>query len=139
MKNKSLITNAFRFWIVTMLIVSFVSCSHKISFLPSSVAPAARGYITVNDDKNKNYVIKVELMYLAEANRMNPPKKTYVVWMESNNNPTQNIGQIITSSKLKVSFETVSSTKPTKVFITAENDPTVQNPTSEVVLATDSF
>ena len=136
MKNNHFFKTIFIACIATMVIAS---CSHKITFLTSSVAPAARGYITVNDDKNKNYVIKVELMYLAEANRMNPPKKTYVVWMVSNNNATQNIGQIKTTSNLKASFETVSSTKPTKVFITAEDDASIQYPTTAVVLSTDNF
>ena len=139
MKNNYFLKNVLNICIATMLIASCSSCSHKIAFLTSSVVPAARGYITVNDDKNKNYVIKVELMYLAEAKRMTPPKNTYVVWMVSNNNATQNIGQIKTTSSLKASFESVSSTKPTKIFITAEDDATIQYPTTAVVLSTDNF
>ena len=119
--------------------ISMNSCTHKIAFLTSTVAPAARGYITVKTDKNKNYVIKVELMYLAEAKRMTPPKNTYVVWMVSNNNATQNIGQIKTTSSLKASFESVSSTKPTKIFITAEDDTTIQFWSSPIVLTTEDL
>ena len=139
MKKNIFFKNVFIVCIATMFIASCSSCSHKIAFLTSSVVPAARGYITVNDDKNKNFLIKVELMYLAEANRMTPPKNTYVVWMTSNKNTTQNIGQIKITNNLKESFETVSSTKPTKVFITAEDDATIQYPTTQVVLSTDNF
>jgi hypothetical protein len=139
MKKKSFLNNVFIVFLTTVFIASCSSCSHKIAFLNSTVVPAARGYITVNTDKNKNYVIKVELNYLSEANRLVPPKNTYVVWMVSDNNATQNIGQIKTTNGLKASFESVSSTKPTKVFLTAEDDATTQYPTTQVILTTDNF
>jgi hypothetical protein len=43
------------------------------------------------------------------------------------------------SNKLKASFETVSPVKPTKIFITAEDDPGVQYPGTQVVLTTQAF
>ncbi len=43
------------------------------------------------------------------------------------------------SSKLKASFETVSSFKPTRVFITAEDDGNIQIPGMYVVLTTNNF
>jgi hypothetical protein len=59
-------------------------------------------------------------------------------------NLTKNIGQIRTSmgllsKNLKASFETKSSFRPVKIFITAEYDPNIQNTGSEVVLTTDNF
>ncbi|MDA3930485.1 MAG: hypothetical protein PF541_16165 [Prolixibacteraceae bacterium] len=60
----------------------------------------------------------------------------------TDDNITKNVGQIVSStgsfsSKLKASFETVSSFSPNKIFITAENEADVQYPYSEVVLTTD--
>jgi hypothetical protein len=40
---------------------------------------------------------------------------------------------------LKASFETVSSTKPTKIFLTAEDDASIQYPGSQVVISTNNF
>jgi hypothetical protein len=51
----------------------------------------------------------------------------------------KNIGRVNSSNKLKVSFETVSSFKPIKIFITAEDDEDVQYPGQQVVLSTDKF
>jgi hypothetical protein len=64
--------------------------------------------------------------------------------METDNHETKNIGQIksssgLFSSKLKASFETVSSSKPSKIFITAEDDADRQYPGMQVVLSTDRF
>jgi hypothetical protein len=125
------------------MIFSFSSCATKTPFLTSPVAPAARGAVKVNQDANKNYVIKVSISNLAEPSRLQPSKNAYVVWMEGEDNETKNIGQIKSSSAflskhLKGSFETVSPVKPRKIIITGENDPSVQYLNySDIVLTTD--
>jgi anti-sigma-K factor RskA len=122
--------------LATMIIFSFHSCAKKASFLISSVVPAARGEVTVTTDKNNNYVIKMQISNLAEVDRLQPAKKSYVVWMEAEQGLTRNIGLITSSTKLKVSFETVATLRPTRIFITAEEDEGVQYPGSMVVLTT---
>ncbi len=125
-----------------IVMFGFSSCATKAVFLSSAIVPAAQGTTTVKEDGNKNYVIKVKITNLAESQMLQPPKNVYVVWMITENNVTKNIGQIVSSSNtfsnyLKASFETVSSFKPTKIFITAENEAEAQYPYSEVVLTTD--
>lgn len=127
---------------MVLMIFAFSSCATKAIFLSSSIVPAAEGIITIKEDGNKNYLIKVKTTNLADSQRLSPPKNVYVVWMVTENSSTKNIGQIISSSStlsktLKSSFETVSSFKPTKIFITAENEADIQYPYSEVVLTTD--
>ncbi len=69
---------------------------------------------------------------------MQPPKKTYVVWIVTDRGIARNIGQIVSSRNLNANFETVSSFRPVKIFLTAEDDESVQNP-GLVVLSTDKF
>jgi hypothetical protein len=130
--------------LTAMLMFSFTSCTKKISFLSSSVVPAAQGTVKVKTDSNKNYAIQIEIANLAEPERLQPPRQMYIVWMVTDQEMTKNIGQIKTSSgtfskNLKASFETVTSFRPTKIFITAENDPNIQNPGWEIILSTDRF
>ncbi len=127
-----------------MMLFIFSSCSKKISFQTSSVVPAAKGTVKVKKDGNNNYQIKISIQNLAEPNRLQPSKSTYVVWMETDNNGTKNIGQInsstgFLSSKLTASFEAVSSFKPQKIFLTAEDNAAIQYPGMQVVLSTDRF
>lgn len=127
-----------------LIVLTMVSCSQKVSFMTSSVVPAARGYVRVKNDDNKNYAIEIHLSDLAEVKRLQPAKNTYVIWMETDKQMTKNIGQINSSvnsitKKLKASFETVSSFKPIKIFITAEDEASVQYPGTQVVLTTDRF
>lgn len=114
-----------------LMIFTFSSCATKTQFVRSTVVPAAEGTVKVKKDKNENYVINIIINNLAEPQNLQPPKNTYVVWMEGADNQTKNIGQIksshsMLSKSLKGSFESVSSVEPKKVFITAENDPSVQ-------------
>lgn len=124
---------------VAFFATSTLSCAKKTVFNTSSVIPAARGAVAVKKDKNENYKITLNLSYLAEPDRLDPPKKTYVVWQISDDNETINLGQIISTSKLHVAFETVSSSKPKVIFITAEEDANVQYPGNTRVLETDKF
>jgi hypothetical protein len=129
--------------LTTIVILLMSACATKATFLTSNVVPAARGSVTVKDDKNENYVIKVKIYNLAEAERLQQASSTYVVWMETEQNMVRNLGQMRSSTKflskqLMASFETVSSQKPGKIFVTAENDPASQYP-SQIIMSTDRF
>lgn len=128
--------------LITLMVAFSTSCATKMTFSTSSVVPAAQGHVKVSRDNNKNYVIKISIKDLAGVERLQPQKQTYVVWMVTNEGLTKNIGQLNSSKSflsrtLKASLKTVSSSNPVKIFITAENDPGVQNPGDQVVLSTD--
>ena len=127
-----------------IITLPFTSCSRKMTFLNSSVVPAAQGLVKVKTDKNKNYVIKVEVEGLADVSRLQPPKKTYVVWMETDQGKTENLGQLLSSAgfmskHMKASLETVSSFNPARIYITAEDDAGIQYPGRQIVLSTSGF
>lgn len=143
-KMESKTTKYFLVLIPLLLIFVISACTRKISFENSTVVPAARGSVKVKRDNNRNYHIQIFLSSLAESSRLQPARNTYVVWMIGDNNNAKNIGQIkssvtFISKKLKASFESVSATKPSKIFITAEDDPGVEFPGSEIVLSTSDF
>jgi hypothetical protein len=139
------LTNKIFLGIITILIVFlFDSCSTNYKFLNSSMVPAARGTVKIKRDHNKNYIIQLKLFNLAEVKRLQTSKQTYIVWMVTDREITKNIGQLNSSTKLfskmlKGSFKTVSPFKPTKIFITSENDPSTQYPDMQTILTTDIF
>lgn len=142
MKTKNIVTlikTLFLGALVILLITSLNSCTKKIYFERSSVVPAAEGSLTVSNDKNNNYVIKMQISNLADIERLEPPKNSYVVWVETDSGQARNIGRIITTNKLNVTFETVTAFKPRKIFITAEENETTQYPGTMLVLTTNSF
>lgn len=130
--------------VTSMMIVSFTSCATKAVFSTTSVAPAAEGQVKIKRDNNENYVIKISVTNLVEVERLHPPKQTYVVWMLTDKENTENIGQLnsskgFLSKQLNASFETVSSSKPIEIYITAENDGSTGYPSDQIVLKTNRF
>ncbi len=127
-----------------IMILLLSSCATKVAFQYSPLAPAARGTVKVRKDGNNNYAISVGLTNLSEANRLVAPKTAYVVWMESSGNSVKNLGKISSESSmlsktLKANFESVSAVKPTKIFITSEEDGNTTYPSADIILTTSNF
>lgn len=127
-----------------IIIMSVFSCATKEAFLTSETVPAARGSVSIKTDRNNNYLIKLRINNLAEPERLQNTGNNYIVWLVGEDNVTRNLGQIKSSTsflskKLDASFETVSSVKPSKIFITAEEEAGTQYPTSHVVMSTGVF
>lgn len=142
---KQKISAHFAIAVALLLVILFLgSCATKVSFLNSSVVPAAEGTVKVKKDNNSNYGIKISIENLAQPDRLQPSQNMYVVWMETANNGTMNLGQVNSSSsllggKLKGSFETVTTYKPTRIFITGETETGLSYPGNLVVLSTRNF
>ena len=126
-----------------LLLISFMlpSCARKMSFQTSTVVPAAEGSVKVKKNKNKNYDINLSVIRLADPSRLDPPKKVYIVWMNTEQNGTKEVGQLNTSSSLlsktmKSSLKTSVPFQPTGFFITAEDDADMHSPSGQVVLKT---
>lgn len=135
-KLNPLTKTLFALVLAILILPAFQSCATRAAFQTSSVVPAAEGDVTVKRDKNNNYVIKIKIKNLAEIDRLVPAKESYVVWMEAERGSAKNIGQIASSNRLNVTFETVATQQPIKIFVTAEEDVNVQYPGSMVVLTT---
>jgi hypothetical protein len=126
----------------TVLLVA--SCATREKFTTSTVVPAAIGDVKVKKDDNNNYRVEISVENLAEPSRLPVPKSVYVVWAQTGGGSPQNLGQLrsssgLFSSKLKAEMKTVTAYKPSRVFITAEDIPTAQYPSSYVILNTNSF
>lgn len=145
MKKHVLLMSALVIITGIMATFSLSSCVTKTPFLTSTVLPAAQGTVQVKKDANRNYEISIRLSSLAPSTRLTPPSNAYVVWLVTAENTNKNLGQINTSTnfmseKLNAKFETVSGIKPVKIFITAENDASVENPTyNSLILTTDNL
>jgi hypothetical protein len=127
--------------VVLALLFSMSSCAKKFAFATSQVVPAAEGKVKVKKGKNDNYNISLDVIRLAEPQRLQPSRSYYVVWMETEQNGTRNIGQLksksgFLSKTLKAELKTVTPFEPRQFFITAEDDAAIQYPNGQIVLRT---
>ena len=123
--------------IALFTVITFHSCTPKMSFTTSTIVPAATGTIGVKKDKNNNYMMDLQVINLADPKNLSPSKNIYLVWMESDNSRVRKLGQLATSGKaLKGELKTSSVVKPDEIFITAEDNADIQNPEGQLILTT---
>lgn len=115
----------------SVLIVFFLaSCATYTEFPVSNVAPAATIKVKERKDKNENTVVSVMANNLASAERLDPSKKVYVVWMTTQDNGVKNLGQLMNENAKKSSLEATTAFEPVDVFITAEDQGNITYPSS---------
>lgn len=127
--------------LATAIVILSTSCARTIRFDRSQVVPAAEGKVLLKEDKNDNYSLNIKVSNLAKPENLEPPRSVYVVWLETPQNETKNLGQLKSTSPLftkalKASMKTVSTFRPGRIFITAEDNATLQYPSNQPVLTT---
>ncbi len=139
------------------ILLTFYSCAKKtvaaaktetpvVSETPATtVVSENKGQVQIKRDAAGNYVIQINLRELEAVNKFDEAsKKAYIVWMNTENGTSKNLGQINSntgwlSDKSKASFEATSALKPTKVFITEEDMAGVTKPGKNIIWSTNSF
>jgi capsular polysaccharide biosynthesis protein len=114
--------------LILVLSVLMAACASTAKFPVSSITPAGTIIAKMKKDRNKNYVISITADHLASAERLSPPKKTYVIWITTKDNSVKNIGQLKNKNAKKSVLETLSSFEPVEIFITAEDEGNISSP-----------
>src|SRR6516162_5509339 len=114
----------------------FGACTKKMSFERSSIVPGADGKVAVKKDYNDNYSITVNTVNLPSSKNLTPSKDVYVVWMEDQNKNVKKLGQIkpttgLLSKAYKGELKATTTTRPKKIFITAEDSGELEYPSNE--------
>lgn len=125
-------------------VVILGSCAKKVAFNPSTAVPGATGGVRIKKDKNDNYAIELNVRNLPEPDDLQPPKRSYTVWMETVDNRALNIGGLdisksLFSKKRKGTMETTSSFRPVRIFVTPEDEQAPTVPSTTPVLSTKLF
>jgi hypothetical protein len=129
--------------VIYIFFLSFLlgAYAKKMSFERSPVVPGADGTVAVKKDNNGNYVITVNTVHLPSAKNLTPSKEVYVVWIEDEGNNVKKLGQIkpntgLLSKAYKGELKATSTSKPRRIFITAEDGGELEYPGSVLVMTT---
>lgn len=129
---------------IALTFIQLRAAAQEVHFKTSAVVPAAQGTVKVSTNKDKGYNISINILHLAGPQRLQPAAKTYIVWMDTEQNSTKNLGEIqsedgFLSKTLKASLKTTTPFKPMRIFITAEDVAAISNPHGQQVLTTRTF
>jgi predicted small lipoprotein YifL len=127
-----------------MALFMAASCSTKIYFPESPIVPGADPKAEVKKNKEGDYVVELDVNNLALPERLTPPKRNYVVWVNTEGQGVRNVGELknrrgMFSNSNRASFEGSIPLRPTQIFVTAENNTDLQFPGEHTVLKSDVF
>ncbi|HET8886129.1 MAG TPA: hypothetical protein VFM70_07240 [Salinimicrobium sp.] len=122
-----------------LLFILITGCSKKVVFSDSTKMPGAKVVVTIDQNRSDNYEIYVDVDNIIKAEKLSPPRETYIVWMISTEHGTINMGNLWVDDKNQAKLYTVSSHRPTRIFITAEKSRFAESPSTEIVLSSEDF
>ena len=136
--------NHFTYLIAFMLLIGLYGCSTKITFPVSNIVPAAEPVAKISKNKIGGYDINLDINNLALPERLSPPKKYYMVWIETQSEGISKLGEIannrgLFSNRGRASFEAETMYRPTLIIVTAENNLDITYPGSQIILKSRPF
>lgn len=118
-----------------LLLAATIACGGKnVHMTPASTQPAAQGVAELEHDKNGNLTVDLKVKHLAKPEALTPPKSTYVVWIQPNNSSVNKLGDLRVNDKLEGEFKSPVPVANFQIFVTAEDGPTVSQPSGTEVL-----
>ena len=133
---------AGRFYAAAPLILAlalfwpFGGGGQKVHMTAGKETPGAQGTVQVQrgDKNSNNSKLDIKVDSLAKPSALTPPRNNYVVWIEPEGQSPKNQGELRVNENQKGELKAVTPYKRFKVFITAEESPTPQQPTGPQVL-----
>jgi len=132
-------------WLISiMILIGLYGCSTKVTFPVSRIVPAAEPEAKISKNKVGGYVINLDINNLALPERLSPPKKYYIVWIETQAEGITKLGEIannqgLFSNRGRASFEAETIYRPSIIMVSAENNLDITYPGSQIVLKSRPF
>lgn len=139
-KNLHQLAKGALLFLMLTLTLTLGSCSRKVAFAPSSIVPAAEGWARVKKTEN-HYAVRIRIDNLAPAERLDPPHRVYIVWVDTESDGVRWLGsmnssKVFLSKALSASLDATIPYKPIMVMITAERESHPTSPGTFTVLRT---
>jgi hypothetical protein len=112
----------FKIFAIIGIIAFLTSCTSTKKFPISQVTPAADITAKIKKQDKPNYLVTITANNLAASERLDPPKKTYVIWAVSEAGVIRNVGHFTQQNAVKSTYKASFPYKPIEIFITAEEE-----------------
>lgn len=103
------------------LAIFLSACATTAEFKTSKVTPAANGEVKVKKLKNSNFSVEVNILDLADPERLKPSREHYVVWCKTSNG-TFNLGILTKGEGNDWTLSTESTYEPKRIIVSAEQE-----------------
>jgi hypothetical protein len=125
--------------LVILMLGTYLGCAQKVDFQARPMVPASDVTAKVTRDRNENAKINLDIDHLAQPQSLVPPRALYVVWAETPQGRTINLGRLKVNDNRSAKFEGVTPLEKFRLLITAEDQADALVPSRQIVLATEMF
>lgn len=124
----------FAFLAMAVLLLTGVMLADDVKLRNSPLDPAAQGKVDYHHDRNGNTSMELKVEHLAAPSNLQPVKQVYVVWVQAPGKPPENQGVLRVNEDLEGSIKLITPYKSFDVFVTAEDSPSVTQPSTMEML-----
>jgi hypothetical protein len=114
--------------------LGITGCAHKVPLQAGTQVPAAEGQVKLTEGPSGNTKIRLEVEHLADAANVAPGASTYVVWIQSAEGSTRNVGTLLVGDDRRGRLDTTTPHRQFQLFITAEPTATATAPSGQQVM-----
>lgn len=107
---------------IIVILALLTSCTNTVKFPVSQQTPAADITAKTKKQGTHNYLVTITANNLAASDRLNPPKKIYIIWAVSEAGIVRNVGHFIQENAIKSTYKASFPYKVVEIFITAEDE-----------------
>lgn len=111
------------------------SKSTRIPLNPNQMVPAARGSVLAQQTHNGNTRINLTVHDLAQPVKLTPSATHYVVWVQANGYPPEDVGTLKVNNDLNGKLTAETPFSDFAIFVTAEQSTQPRSPGPERVLS----
>jgi hypothetical protein len=117
-----------------VVMFALLASASDVPLRVSDLLPAAQAKVSFEHDRNKNTKFSVRAKHMAQPASLNPPRNTYVVWIQGRGKDAQNAGVLRVNENLEGSMSGTTPLQIFDVFVTAEDGPNVDRPAGPEVM-----
>lgn len=119
---------------IVMVFLATALWAREDKLTNTGMAPAAQGKVITGNDRNGNTEIDVQVKHMATPQSLTPARQAYLVWVQPHGQPAQLLGTLRVNEDLEGSLKASTPYKDFDIFVTAEDQPKPDTPSSTVIL-----
>ena len=124
----------FVLFVVFSFLLAAAAWGREDRLTNTGATPAAMGKAITDNDRNGNTGIEVQVKHMAAPQSLTPAKTAYVVWIQPRGKDPEALGVLRVNEDLDGTLRATTPYKDFEIFITAEDNPKPDMPSSMVIL-----
>src|SRR5579864_1416320 len=121
-------------FVIFNLLLTLAAFGREDRLTNTGATPAAMGKVITDNDRNGNTGIEVQVKHMASPESLTPAKTSYVVWIQARGKDPEALGVLRVNEGVEGSLKATTPYKDFDIFITAEENPKPEMPSSMMVL-----